>query len=237
MSKGYNSIQGVLFVNSLDLTDKLKIAQALSGLQNLTLDDNPAILPIPADAPMELPRIILRSNDGLFSLSISPMRIDLTYASKTNEDGFPIEDSTIEGKFSIILGEIAEVLINKLSASIPRIALVVNVVVSLTESSKDFLFKKFIKDDVLESPYEMQLNFLMKKEIDKYKVNQWLRINTLRNQKNLDDDSALLFILDTNSVQEVNYNYDKTLVKNFVKQLFALSEKEINRYVKDGSKK
>jgi hypothetical protein len=132
------------------------------------------------------------------------------------------------------LVEIVDLVINKFSAQLLRLALVANHVIKLDTSSKKYLTDNFIKNGIASDSKEIQVNFLMNKIIGKYKLNEWLRFHTLRNQKNLIDDSALLFILDLNTLAEVNYNFDKISAKDFFKSCFSILKNEVEQYTNGG---
>lgn len=238
MKTGLAGLQGVIFSNNFDLTDKLDIAQLLNKLKSVSFNNNPTILPLPTDAPLEVPRIILRTDDDNFNLNISPIRIDLFYNNKKlDADGAPIGDmKEVESKIISILQEVTKLLTTKYSIHIPRLALIANIFIKLEISSKKYLIDNFIKDNSIQNSEEMHLNFLFKKDLGKYKVNEWLRFQSLRNLKNPKDDSGISLSLDLNSFSEVNYNFDKETLGEFYKLCFTEIKKEINLYtVKDHS--
>lgn len=233
MRTGLGALQGVLFTNSFDLSDSLLVAQTLGNLKTIKFDGNPTILPLPKDAPLEVPRIILRTADNSFSLNISPIRIDLFYNSnKNDQEGIPTKTlADIQSQVITLLKEIAGIVVNKFSAHINRSAVIINSVVKLQESSKKYFMENFVKAEGVHNPNEIQLNFLMNKEFDKYKVNEWLRLHTLRNQKNPTDDTAMLIILDINSLAEVDYNFNKETLDTFLKGSFSLASNELEQYI------
>ncbi len=233
MKLGLASLQGVLFINNLNLTDKLFVAQLLGKLKSIDFSNNPTVLPLPPDAPLEVPRIILRSNDGVFNLNISPTRIDLFYNNKqSDKEDVPVGDiKEIEKKIIEILKEISEILITKLSVNIPRLAVVSNYLIKLKESSKKYMLSKFMKEGVVGDVKEIQLNFLTNKEVNKYKLNEWIKFNTLRNLKNVKDDTAVLLSIDLNSLTEINYNFSNDSIDEFLKICFSLIQKEMDLYI------
>ncbi len=76
-------LQAVLFIKSLDLSNPLSLAVFLKEDKGLPFDGPETVLPVPADAPLEIPRIILKSSDGVFNCNVSANRIDLFF----NETG------------------------------------------------------------------------------------------------------------------------------------------------------
>jgi hypothetical protein len=68
-------LQFALFYEAIEnRPDRLigKIDEALDGI----FDEMPTILPIPADAPPEIPSVIMRSSSGIYGCNISKTRID-----------------------------------------------------------------------------------------------------------------------------------------------------------------
>lgn len=229
MNSGLDVLQMAIFTSSLDLSDKLLLARELSGLETISFKGEPTILPLPESAPTDLPRIILKNQDESFSLNISPARTDLFYKSKDfDEQGVSkIKLQNIEVQMIDSIIEIATLLRTKFTSHIHRTAMVLNHLVKLKESSREFLSNNFLKKNVIERPYDIQLNFGNKKTMDGFKINEWIRFHTLRSKKNPEDDTAFMLILDINSLLEVDYNFTEANLKNFFEQSFRLANKEV----------
>ena len=232
MNSGLDLLQMVIYTSSLDLSDKLGLAQELRrGVKAISIfEGEPTILPLPEDSPSELPRIILKNQDGSFSLNISPARTDLFYKSKDfDEQGISkIKLQNIEAEMIDSIIEIATLLRTKFTSHIHRAAIIVNHLVKLKESSRDFLSNNFLKKNVVvDKPYDIQLNFGNKKTIDGFKINEWVRFHTLRSKKNPEDDTAFMLILDINSLIEVDYNFTEANLKSFFEKSFRLANKEV----------
>lgn len=232
MNSGLDLLQMVIYTSSLDLSDKLGLAQELRrGVKAISIfEGEPTILPLPEDSPSELPRIILKNQDGSFSLNISPARTDLFYKSKDfDEQGISkIKLQNIEAEMIDSIIEIATLLRTKFTSHIHRAAIIVNHLVKLKESSRDFLSNNFLKKNVVvDKPYDIQLNFGNKKTIDGFKINEWVRFHTLRSKKNPEDDTAFMFILDINSLVEVDYNFIEANLKSFFEKSFRLAKEEV----------
>ena len=181
MNSGLDLLQMAIFTSSLDLSDKLGLARELSGLKTISFKGEPTILPLPENAPAELPRIILKDQDELFALNIAPARTDLFYKSKDfDEQDIPKKKlQDVESQIIDSMIEISSVLKNKFTSHIHRAAIVVNYLVKLKQSSREFLSNNFLKKNVMQKPYDMQLHFGNKKAIDGFKINEWVRFNTL----------------------------------------------------------
>lgn len=85
-------MQIALFFDEIEnRPDKLmdKIDDALEGI----FDQMPTILPIPPDAPPEVPNVIMNSSNGIYNCNIAKSRIDFSvnYASSSNSVSVDIE--------------------------------------------------------------------------------------------------------------------------------------------------
>jgi len=220
-----NRLQVVLFVKSLDLSNPLSLAIFLKEDKSLPFDGPEAILPVPADAPLEIPRIILKANDGLFSCNVSPNRIDLFF----NEIGqSKISPDEVLKKVKKYLQNINIDIQDNFNAEVHRIAMVADTVTELSISSRDFLKRHYLKENVVKDVYEAQLSFLSKEKLGNFKINKWLRINTLRKKANPKDDKALQIIFDINTFSEIDYD----ILPSSVNQFIDLAYKEINSSIK-----
>lgn len=225
---GLESLQSVLFVNSLDFTNKLQLAQDLQKTKSINIGGDPTVLPLPNDAPLEIPRIMLKSNDQTYNVNAGPSRIDILFKNKSyDKDGIPQSDSKAVAKQIIETTlEINEIIVKKYRAQVNRSALIARVLIKLDVSSKEYLYKKFIKKPS-DQPFEVNLAMLYRKELGKFKVNKWKRFETLRNIKNPDDESALSLILDINSLPEIDYKFSKETISDFLSKASVEIDKDI----------
>ena len=81
MEKTLESLQTIIFTDGFRLNNEyeksellLKIKEELGDL----FDENPTIIPIPNDAPSEIPRIILNNKNASLSCNISLSKIELS---------------------------------------------------------------------------------------------------------------------------------------------------------------
>jgi hypothetical protein len=75
----------VLFGN-ISLSDRIGVAQSLNKATEGLFDGEPTVLPIPGDAPSEIPRIMLGDKDNVCRCHISPRRIEFSLESKKGEN-------------------------------------------------------------------------------------------------------------------------------------------------------
>src|SRR5437764_13935391 len=67
--------QAVIFTPDLDFRANNALAYLLKYKDRLNAE--PVTLPLPADSPPEIPRIILQSRDGQLKLQTGPSRLDV----------------------------------------------------------------------------------------------------------------------------------------------------------------
>jgi len=207
----------VLFVKSLDLSNPLSLAGFLKKDKDLPFDGPETILPIPPDAPTEIPRIILKSNNGVFSCNVSANRIDLFF-KETGQSNLSSDE--VVKRTKKYLEKINEDIRDNFNARTHRIATVFNIITELSVSSKDFLKRRYLNKHVVKDVFEAQLNFLSRKKIGDFKINKWFRINTLRKKTDPKDDKAIQVIFDINTLPEIDYDISSQSINQFVDMVY-----------------
>ena len=79
-----SSIQASLFVSNLVFSTS-KFLRTILDLCSDKFDGDPVVLPLPENAPREIPRIILERRDKSLKLEISPVRFNL-FGYKTKDE-------------------------------------------------------------------------------------------------------------------------------------------------------
>ena len=77
MPKKVFGIQVAFFFTEESNISILKIAAAIQEAFKAMFPTEPQILPLPQDAPPEVPRCIFQKPDGSATLTVSPIRMDL----------------------------------------------------------------------------------------------------------------------------------------------------------------
>lgn len=96
-------LQLALFFGVPELRPDRKSEKINEEMGNL-FDAMPQIMPLPQEAPLDLPRVLMSSGDGKYSCHISCSRIDLYYnAGGQSEDAWPtvVQDFRIKCKLFI----------------------------------------------------------------------------------------------------------------------------------------
>jgi hypothetical protein len=151
----------------------------LKKLMELTPDmfeGEPTILPLPDDAPHEIPRITLESKEKMYKLEVAPARINF-FRIKIKK-----EDQVEPREFVQKAGEALTSLLDGIGANCGRIAAVINRYSYQDNASRE-IAAHFCKDNFLKElfdrPSEFELHSLRKCDfLESLKVNSWVRIRS-----------------------------------------------------------
>lgn len=222
-----NSIKNAriaFFLASINLTDKLELANSLKK-SLVILDGDPLIMPIPDDAPSEIPRIILRSKSEEYALNVAPQRIDFFFNNKEQKRGL-YDDFTKEMLKKIKI--IEEVVTQKFSANINRLGLIIDMSLQKDDAIKYILnyfseaFKH--KEDLLEG----QIHIFNREAVDSFDVNNWIRIIAQKHDKKKSD---ILVSNDINTVIEDGKSYSSEEINKFYSSMLKYVTENIKHYV------
>ncbi|MFH1360664.1 MAG: hypothetical protein ABIJ41_06460 [Candidatus Omnitrophota bacterium] len=211
-----------------------KIHIAIAGKYAEILNGNPVLLPLPEDAPKEIPRIILSSGDGKLKLEIANSRVNFFRFRKESdtEIDFP---SFLELNLSIVKD-----YIECTSAKIGRIALVIRRFVETEDPgkilAKHFCKEKFCMEDSKLSCFNRPENFEIhshkKYPLPKSKtiVNSWVRCKSglLKNIK-----QPIVFVeqdFNTLAEDQDKLDYDAERIAAFYMESFNEQAEILKKY-------
>lgn len=216
----------VVLSGDISLSERIGVAQNLNKATENLFNGGPAILPIPDDAPLEIPRIILRSKDANFVCHVSPKSLEFSLKQKKGENKRLKE---IQDDFLSRLADIARVVKTELRVKVERLGVVINSAMFLEESPVDFLMKKFLRSGIIVDPHELNLNFLHKFALGEFKVNRWHRFRCLspEGKEALGEVNALLIETDVNTVLETKYDFTAQQIPAFCSQVFTFTESDL----------
>lgn len=187
----------VLFGN-YDLAKRLQIAADLDKATNHLFSGDPAILPIPDDAPAEIPRIMLAAKDKKWRCNVSPDRLEFIY----DEPDQPREElNTIKEQYLTVLHSLAECAKNELKASVHRLGLIVTNF-ALPEEPVKLIERTFIREGVLFGPRQLEIHILNMTTIGNLEVNKWCRIFSRDVSYGDKRKTALFVIFDLNTLSD-----------------------------------
>jgi hypothetical protein len=166
-------MQSAVFLSSIDASSWLRIAStAIDAVPGL-LGTDPVLLPIPSDAPPEIPRIIIENNERGWTFHTSLQRYDLFF-SPPNRPGFET--------FRDVFSEVAEaslslwdVFESTLAARSHRLAFVVNLSADV-EKAADLLRQRYFNQPFAAGAKEIQLHYLHAISSGGFDLNRWTRL-------------------------------------------------------------
>jgi hypothetical protein len=229
MNKEIISAQLVIYSPGIVITNKLKVANAINDNLSNLFDSDPIILPLPEDAPPEIPRIQMFSKDKKYVLSIALNRIDFIFQYKEEDEKlFPIP-----GFFEKFLS-IFQYFSENLHTQFTRTAMVTNWIIELENiPASEFLLNKYIQDKTpIVKPCELELHYLTKEFVTEFEINKWVRIKSARKMSEPEKNNLVVFLIDINTVAEKTYEFDKDALQRFLEQSSRITEKTIGEHLK-----
>lgn len=207
--------QSAFFVNNTDLSDKLDVANKVKKELDI-LDGDPTILPVPNDAQLKIPRIILTSKSKAFSCNISPERVDfIVNQSKATELNIDLEKEIL--KKSDILSK----LIHKsLRWSVYRLALISQFKykpkIGVLSFMKNLLSEQFVADST-----ELEIHRLKHIKVGNFKSNQWIRFFS---QNSGTPNEFMLILSDVNTLKTEKYSFTQENSKLFFDSALTITK-------------
>jgi len=210
-----------VFYASLNLQNKLELASILHNETKIVFDGESIILPVPDDAPSEIPRIILTSKDNEHKCQISKERVEFIYSNEANPDR---EVSELREQFLVTLGDIAKVVKSSWKAEVYRLGFVFNSV-SHYKAPVEIIKTKFIREGVLNHPRRLEVFVLDRMTWDNLKINRGYRVSTLIKHEGKEERKLLSVNFDINTIPEEKYSFDtESIVAFYDKAILNIGE-------------
>jgi len=234
MPKQIEQIQLVLFSPGIVITNKPKLVSNINDALQGLFDGDLAILPIPEDAPAEIPRIFLKSNDERCILQIATKRVNFFYNYRPEDS--PIE-FPINGLYDKFI-DICKGLIEEVHCQFPRAAQVTRWVIELPGSGAEYVLSTYLREDVLfKDPYDLELHCLTKENVSGCKTNKWVRIKSARKASDPDENNLLTVLIDINTIAEEEYEFGDVLLTKFLNDSSNITKETIGaHFIKKESK-
>lgn len=170
-----DTVQVSIFFSEPGTFSQRKLIDAVLSLQGNPYDGEPIALPIPPDAPPEIPRVILQSSDKAWRLQASPQRLDAFRSQVTAG----VTDTALE------CGHTLAAYMQMSGRPIGRLALLVTRGLPI-DSPAETLAHRFCTEEAIARPFRRTETF----EIHNHKryklpntamlVNSWVRCKTGR---------------------------------------------------------
>jgi hypothetical protein len=204
--------QAVLFVGELRVSDSLGFASEFVRKTGNVFNFEPQVLSLPPQAPPELPRIILKNREQSYGVQFAQNRINFFYQDVHNQNK---DLDTLFPTYRLHLGNVIEAVFELLPVHVPRLGCVVQLFRQMPESANRFFTQHFFREGTLSDPFQMQLAFLHKIQLENISVNRWVKYRTLRNQKEPFDDYAVAVDVDINTLEEEQHDFDAAEILSF----------------------
>jgi len=166
-----------VFTPGFTISSSLKVANHVVDLLGKYVGEEPTILPVPKEAPLELPRIVFSSPDKKWSLNISPHRTDLFF----NISPTSTKDELSADKFSSIASDFFEHYQKALELRVQRTALVTERS-TIREDALTFILDRFCKKEQTTKgkPFfnakRFEIHSFKKYDWESFNLNSWVRL-------------------------------------------------------------
>lgn len=222
------NLQGAFF-GLVDLSDKLTLANSIRSRFPKIFNGEPMIIPMPSEAPEEVPRVVLKSQGEEYRCNISANRIDFFYEQKEPKLSLKKAEEKVL-QFSSDLGKllVEENIVSKLN----RLGIIFNFFINIKQGANKFLDERLLKQIPTGKPYDTRIHFLYHDKIGKYEINRWIRLNPLRNLADSKDDTMLSFVVDINTLTErkEEYKFGKSDIDSFYSKAVMIVRDDLKKY-------
>ncbi len=221
-----SSLQFSIFTSAV-LFAKAKILEKLMSDFSDVFNGDTVSIPVPSDAPKEIPSIILYSEDKKMKLEVAENRVNFF---KYQRDDSEIVDPQ---KMIKLFLEILKVYKTVTQAVIGRLAVVTVKFMKIKEPALE-LAKHFCREEWIEEPFNRPENFEIhshkKYSLCAFSVNSWVRCKTGRLTQ--DKEPIVLVTQDINTLVEELDKKDFKVedVKKFLDMFIKEQEKIIYKY-------
>jgi len=171
---------GSLFTPDFNISNSLKIANTAVEVLGDRLNGPPSILPIPQDAPSEVPRITLSSSDKKLNISISLQRTNLFSDVPAGIDTGEIDINEYSSISSVFFSEFQK----RLDLRVQRMGFVTERV-ELRKDALTYILERFCNKSQIEKgrPFynakRFEIHSLKKYDWEGLSINSWVRAKFL----------------------------------------------------------
>jgi len=208
-----------IFTFEFDVSNTLKIANLVSDLVGDRLDGEPTILPVSPNAPLVLPRIIMRSSDKLLSLSISQRRTNFEF--KIPPESI-VDMIDYKSYYSGLAGFFSEFK-KKLNLKIQRLGYATERFM-FKEDAFSYIIHRFCNREqtTVGKPFyqtkRFEIHSLKGYEWEGFQINSWIRIKCLPIKVRGNERKMLLVQNDLNTLssqEDPSANFNTTEIEKF----------------------
>lgn len=195
-----------------------------SSMGNL-FDAMPQILPIPAEAPAEIPRVQMRSENGKYNCNIACSRVDfILNGDFRDEVVWPDLTKDFLAKVKLFISSVFD------QSKVVRFGLIGNFFIP-DKSATTSMTRKYLKID-LNSAEEINLRFNKKTSSHGYTLNNITSVNTALAESNGQTDKGIFIELDVNNVPTQDPIKLDAMLQLIEKQMPDFSPEKVKGLVK-----
>lgn len=175
-----SQVQATVFTPSFVFSTS-EMLRKLMELELDVFDGDPFVLPLPDDAPNEIPRIILEKKDKSYKLEVAPARINF-FRNKIVKG-----DKIVPNEFLRFAADTLSILLHNIGTKCGRIAALINRFAYKDDPGKEIAVH-FCQHRYVEKPFnrpgEFELHSLKQYPFESFEVNSWVRIKSGRIKTN-----------------------------------------------------
>ena len=225
------NIQTAFFTHGLFFTDKLSLSSQLIKDTGNIFDGDPIMLPIPPDAPLEFPRMILKSKNEKYILEIKSSRIDFIVKEDQKDKFKKNYPAPLIKDYQEKLQSLSSSIINVFKTKIIRLGFVLNLQFKVN-NAVNVVKKSYIKDvKFIKDTFDLNIGFLNKITLNNLVANIWFRTNALRSPEKDKDNKILLVMFDINTVPEKILDLKDQNIVSFTKATLEYLDKNLKNYL------
>lgn len=171
---------GSIFTPDLIIRNSLEFMNVVSELIGDKVGHNPNVLPIPQEAPPEIPRIQFVTPDKIWRLTISLERTDFVYFNTRLSD----DDRVSTEDFSVHSSNFFSAFVKKLKIRVQRLAFITERV-SPKQNPSQLIIGKFCKEEYYEKekPFynanRFEIHSLKNYKWNDFRLNSWVRVKAI----------------------------------------------------------
>jgi hypothetical protein len=227
--------QASIFTPELTFSNSMRFLEAVSELLSDRVGQNPSVLPIPQDAPAEIPRIQFISRDRKWRLNISLSRTDLIYRNSKVSDETRIRTD----EFSLTSRSFFPAYMERLDLGVQRLAFITERF-SLAEDATGYVVKRFCrKEDYDEKgrPFhnanKFEVHSYKRYDWEDFHLNSWVRVKSI-DFKPDDIDSSIPVIYVENDLNTLSSpeDRDRRFSVDEIVRFFASAPDELKEILK-----
>jgi hypothetical protein len=208
-------LMGVIFTPEFAIGNKLLIADIFQDISGGKFDGELISMPIPQNAPSEIPRIILNSQDGTWKLEVSLESTNIIFFKPLNLS-VPVPNINEFGEF---VKDLFKAYKLKTKIKVQRLAFITERYCEIKDiTPSEFIAARYCKEEYLKNifhnPDAIELHALKKYQYEEFNINSWVRVKS----SNLADDAKtpiLLLINDINTFSEPIVTYSESDIERF----------------------